>query len=102
MIVTCVHVYVKPEHVQQFIEASKINHQHSITEPTNLRFDILQSTDDPTRFLLYEAYESEEGAQAHKQTSHYLTWRKSVEPWMAEPRQGIAYRCVAPTSQKQS
>ncbi|MFZ0254472.1 MAG: antibiotic biosynthesis monooxygenase [Gammaproteobacteria bacterium] len=102
MIVTCVHVYVKPEYVQQFIEASKINHQHSIIEPTNLRFDILQSTDDPTRFLLYEAYESEEGAQAHKQTSHYLTWRTTVEPWMAQPRQGIPYRFIAPTSRNES
>jgi autoinducer 2-degrading protein len=102
MIVTCVHVYVKPEHVQQFIEASKINHQHSITEPANLRFDILQSTDDPTRFLLYEAYASEEGARAHKQTSHYLAWRKAVEPWMAQPRQGVPYRSVAPTSQNES
>lgn len=102
MIVTCVHVYVKPEHVQEFIEASKVNHQNSIKEPTNLRFDVLQSVDDPTRFLLYEAYESEDGARAHKQTSHYLAWRKTVEPWMAEPRQGIAYRFVAPTSRNES
>lgn len=102
MIVTCVHVYVKPEHVQQFIEASRVNHQHSVTEPTNVRFDVLQSRDDPTRFLLYEAYESEEGAQAHKQTTHYLTWRKTVEPWMAQPRQGIPYRFIAPTHRSEA
>ncbi len=98
MIATCVHVYVKPEYVQQFIEASRINHQHSIAEPTNVRFDLLQSADDPSRFLLYEAYESEAGAQAHKETNHYLTWRKKVEPWMAQPREGILYRFVAPMS----
>lgn len=102
MIVTCVHVYVKSEYLQQFIEASKANHQHSIAEPTNVRFDVLQSTDDPTRFLLYEAYESEDGAQAHKQTIHYLNWRKTVEPWMAQPREGIRYRFVAPTSRNDS
>ena len=101
MIVTCVHVHVKPEYVQQFIEASRLNHQHSIAEPTNLRFDVLQSADDPTRFLLYEAYESEDGAKAHKQTNHYLTWRETVAPWMAEPRQGVPYRFVAPATRNE-
>ena len=59
MIVTCVHVQVKPEHVDRFIAASKPNHLGSVQEKGNFRFDICQSADDPTRFLLYEAYESE-------------------------------------------
>jgi len=96
MIVTCVHVDVKPEYVEDFIRATRINHQNSVAEPTNLRFDVLQSTDEPTKFLLYEAYASEEGAAAHKQTEHYLTWRKAVEPWMAKPRQGVPYTGIAP------
>ena len=57
MIVTCVHVFVKPEHVEDFIAASKQNHENSVQEPGNRRFDVLQSTEDPTRFLLYEAYD---------------------------------------------
>ncbi len=96
MIVTCVHVYVKPEHVEDFIRATRMNHENSVKEPMNLRFDVLQSSEDPTRFLLYEAYESEEGAAAHKQTEHYLTWRKSVEQWMAKPRHGVPYKGIAP------
>lgn len=96
MIVTCVHVFVKPEHVEDFIKATKINHENSIQEPQNTRFDILQDKQDPTKFILYEAYESEEGAAAHKQTEHYLTWRDTVAPWMAEPRKGIPYTVIAP------
>ncbi|MGK7907473.1 MAG: antibiotic biosynthesis monooxygenase [Synechococcus sp.] len=96
MIVTCVHVRVKPEHVEDFIEASVLNHQGSIQEAENRRFDILQDKDDPTCFILYEAYESEAGAAAHKQTNHYLAWRESVAPWMAEPRKGIPYTVIAP------
>ena len=61
-----------------------------------MRFDVLQSRDDPGRFLLYEAYESEERAAAHKNTEHYLTWRKTVEPWMAKPREGVPYLGIAP------
>jgi len=97
MQVTIVHVHVKPEHVDAFIEASKHNHQQSVQEPGNLRFDILQLADDPTRFVLYEAYQSSEDVVAHKQTSHYLTWREKVADWMAEPRQGISYNGLYPT-----
>lgn len=96
MIVTCVHVWVKAEHVEDFIAASQANHAGSVTEPGNLRFDVLQSTDDPTRFLLYEAYESEGAAKAHKETSHYLTWRETVADWMAQPRKGDPYQVIAP------
>ena len=96
MIVTCVHVDVKPEHVEDFIQASRLNHENSIKEPTNIRFDVLQRKDDPTKFMLYEAYESEEGAAAHKNTQHYLDWRKAVEPWMATPREGVPYHVIAP------
>lgn len=96
MIVTIVHIAVKPEHVEQFILATIENHQNSITEKGNLRFDVLRHRDDPSLFTLYEAYESDEAAAAHKTTAHYLKWREAVEPWMAQPRRGIAHGVVAP------
>jgi (4S)-4-hydroxy-5-phosphonooxypentane-2,3-dione isomerase len=96
MIVTIVHVDVKPQHLQDFIEATKLNHINSIQEPENCRFDVLQDPRDETKFILYEAYQTEAGAQAHKQTQHYLTWRDTVAPYMAQPRQGISYQVIAP------
>jgi len=101
MIVTTVTVFVKPEHIEDFIRATAENHRGSVTEPGNMRFDVLQCTDDPTRFLLYEAYESEEAAAAHKQTPHYLAWRAAVEPWMAKPREGVRHRVVFPADRSQ-
>ena len=92
MHVTLVYVRVKPEHVDEFIEASRANHEGSIKEPGNVRFDVVQQDDDPTRFVLYEAYRSAEDAAAHKQTEHYLRWRECVADWMAEPRQGVLHR----------
>ncbi len=89
MQVTLVHVHVKPENVQDFIEASLENSRHSMKEPGNLRFDVLQPKDDPCRFILYEAYATTEDAAAHKATAHYLKWRDTVADWMAEPRQGV-------------
>ena len=52
MFVTCVTVYVKTEHVDDFIRATIENHDSSVKEPGNMRFDVLQCHDDPTRFLL--------------------------------------------------
>ena len=91
MHVTLVHVQVKPEHVDAFIDACRDNHSASIHEPGNLRFDVLQSPDDPCRFVLYEAYADAQAAAAHKQTAHYLHWRDTVAGWMAAPRQGQPY-----------
>jgi len=90
--VTIVYVHVKPENVRDFIEASLENARGAANEPGNLRFDVLRMDDDPTRFVLYEAYATAEDAAAHKDTPHYRKWRETVADWMAEPRQGIVYR----------
>lgn len=96
MIVTVVHVVVKPQNIDQFIQETLENHRHSIREKGYLRFDILQQRDNPSVFTLYEAYGSDETAAAHKKTAHYLKWREAVEPWMAKPRHGEAHDVLAP------
>ena len=96
MLVTLVHVWVKPEYISAFIEASAENHKRSILEPGNFRFDILQDAKDPGKFVLYEVYENEESAAAHKETPHYLKWRDSVVAWMEKPREGIKHTMLFP------
>lgn len=96
MNVTIVHVNVKPAHIEDFIEASRLNHEASVKEAGNARFDVLQSAADPDHFVLYEAYTSAAEAAAHKESAHYLAWRETVAEWMAEPRQGIAYNGLFP------
>lgn len=97
MIATLVHVEVKKEFIGPFIEATRNNHENSVQEPGNFRFDILQDAQNPTRFLLYEVYESEEAAALHKQTPHYAVWRDSVAPWMAKPREGVKHHLLFPS-----
>jgi autoinducer 2-degrading protein len=89
-------VQVKPEYIDKFILECEKNHRSSVMEPGNCRFDILQSAEDPTNFLLYEAYDSAESAAAHKKTAHYEVWRAAVAPWMAEPRRGVQYNALYP------
>jgi (4S)-4-hydroxy-5-phosphonooxypentane-2,3-dione isomerase len=98
MIVNCVYVSIKSESLKDFIEATRDNHYNSVKEPGNLRFDILQLEDDPLKYLLYEAYESEEAAMSHKNSNHYLEWRDRVKDMMAEPRKSIRYNIIEPNS----
>ena len=100
MIVNCVYVHVKPGSVEAFIVASTENHFASVKEARNLRFDFIQQADDPCRFMIYEAYESEEAATAHKSTPHYLKWRETVQDMMAEPRKGVKYNILHPLKMK--
>lgn len=97
MFVTTVSIHVKKDSLPDFIEVSLENHLSSIQEPGNLRFDILQNAEDPTRFTFYEAYETKEQAAAHKDTPHYLKWRDTVADWMASPRIGTAHYSLAPS-----
>ncbi len=96
MYVTIVRVSVKPEYVEAFKEASRLNHERSVRESGNMRFDILQLAEDPTQFVFYEAYKTQQDALAHKATQHYFAWRETVADWMAEPRQGVVYHGCYP------
>jgi len=96
MFVTLVQVHVIPDHIREFIAASQANHAASVQESGNLRFDVLQSPQDPGHFMFYEAYRTRQDAAAHKETDHYRTWRDTVADWMAEPRQGISYTGLYP------
>jgi autoinducer 2-degrading protein len=96
MYVTVVTVHVNPEYITDFIAVTRINHEASVRETGNLRFDVLQSADDPACFILYEAYRSAADAARHKETDHYLTWRDQVATWMAAPRQGQRYTGLFP------
>lgn len=97
MIVTCVYIHVKVKAINDFIDATTANHNASVNEPGNLRFDLVQEAEDTSRFMLYEAYESEEASAAHKSTAHYLKWRDTVEVMMAEKRKGVRYNIIQPS-----
>jgi quinol monooxygenase YgiN len=96
MLVVQVHVHVKPEHVEAFKAATVANARASIREPGIARFDVVQQTDDPTRFVLVEVYRTPAATTAHKETAHYATWRDAVAPMMASPRTSVKFTSVFP------
>ncbi len=99
MLIVHVHAHVKPEHVEAFKAATAENARNSVQEPGIARFDVIQQKDDPTRFVLVEVYRTVEATDRHKQTAHYLTWRDTVAPMMAEPRTRVEYTNIYPPDQ---
>ena len=96
MLIVHVHVQVKPECVEAFKAATLANARASVQEPGIARFDVCQRADDPTRFVLVEAYRTPEAPAAHKETKHYQAWRDAVAPMMAEPRTSVKFTNLFP------
>ncbi|MCG9752036.1 (4S)-4-hydroxy-5-phosphonooxypentane-2,3-dione isomerase [Vibrio brasiliensis] len=86
MHVTLVEINVKPNMVERFKEVFLPNHLSSIEEEGNLRFDVLQDEEEPTRFVIYEAYLNEAAVLRHKRTAHYLKCVEELKPIMTGTR----------------
>ena len=96
MLIVHVHVHVKPECVDEFIEATVENASNSLQEHGIARFDVQQQQDDPTRFVLTEVYYTDDDPAKHKETAHYNAWKETVEPMMAEPRTSVKFDNIFP------
>ncbi|CAN5767653.1 hypothetical protein BH11MYX2_BH11MYX2_14470 [soil metagenome] len=93
-----VNVRVKPESIDAFRVATLLNAQSSVKEAGCARFDVLQTHEDSTRFLLIEIYRGPDDQAAHRETEHYRTWRDTVADMMAEPRAAVKYASLFPTT----
>lgn len=94
MLIVHVHVRVKSECIEVFKEITLENARASIKEPGIARFDVVQQSDDPTRFVLVEVYRTADAPAKHKETAHYAKWRDAVVSMMAKPRSRAEYREV--------
>lgn len=102
MLVVHVHVHVKPEHVEAFLDATSKNAEASLKEPGVARFDVVRQVDDPTRFVLVEAYKTADAPARHKETAHYAAWRDAVADLMQSPRTSVKYESVCPEESRWS
>jgi autoinducer 2-degrading protein len=99
MFIAAVHVYIKPDRVDDFKEMIQANHEGSIREPGCLRFDVAQSKADPTEFLLWECYVDEEANRFHKTTPHYLAFKAMAPELMARERVSDLYTGIYPATE---
>lgn len=80
MFAITVTVRVKLDRRQEFLTA--INHQADASrelEPGCLRFELLESADDPLEFLIFEVYATpDDYRSAHRETPHYSRWAQAA------------------------
>jgi (4S)-4-hydroxy-5-phosphonooxypentane-2,3-dione isomerase len=102
MIIIHIFVRVHENRIDDFKKASLENVMSSSKEPGIAYLNVLQSPENPTRFLLEEAYRSADALGKHKETKHYKIWRDTVESMMAEPRLSTRYINIFPDDDKQN
>ena len=96
MFVVHIYIQVKPDYIDEFKQICVENAQKSVKEPGIKRFDVLQQSDDPTKFVLVEAYLDESGVAQHKQTAHYNKWRSEAEKMIVGERTRAKFAPIWP------
>ncbi|MBI3153101.1 MAG: antibiotic biosynthesis monooxygenase [Chloroflexi bacterium] len=91
MYVLSVTAHVLPNKVETFLHIIMEYALATRKESGNVRYDILQSEDDPSCFVIYEAYRTKEDFMIHRETPHSARWKTETEFLMAKPRERI--RC---------
>jgi quinol monooxygenase YgiN len=75
MHVVLVLVTVRAELLEEFESALVHNARESVAHDTGcVRFDVSQHYDDPTRWVLYEVYDSADAHAAHRRSPHFLAY----------------------------
>jgi (4S)-4-hydroxy-5-phosphonooxypentane-2,3-dione isomerase len=69
--VSAVDLDIAPAEMEKFLAALKENGAASVKEPGCQRFDIMVLASNPNHVFIYEVYDNEAAAQAHRTTDHF-------------------------------
>ena len=83
MILINVKYKVKPEKAEDFLDAVAEFTQATRSEPGNLWFEWYRAPQDPTVFLLVEAFKDDAG-EAHVNSEHFAKGLESMKPFLVE------------------
>jgi ribose 5-phosphate isomerase B len=85
---------VKPEHRQAFYEAALEDARNTKAhEPGCLRFDVVEDTQNPNRFVFFEVYRDADALKAHTQAPYLAKWVEATKPMVLQ-RQLVRGRTV--------
>lgn len=84
MILICVKWKIKPEYADQWPEIARDFTEATRAEPGCLWFDWSRGLDDPTEYVLVEAFRDDDAGAAHVQSDHFRTARRTLPPHLAE------------------
>ncbi|KKK07796.1 putative quinol monooxygenase [Micromonospora sp. HK10] len=75
---------VRPEHADRWPQIAADFTAATRAEPGCLWFDWSRSLDDPTEYVLVEAFRDDEAGAAHVQSAHFRQAQRTLPPHLAE------------------
>ena len=75
---------VRPEDADRWPEITGEFTRATRAEPGCLWFDWSRSVDDPTEYVLVEAFRDDDAAAAHVGSDHFATAQRTLPPHLAE------------------
>ncbi|MGF1521629.1 MAG: putative quinol monooxygenase [Leptolyngbyaceae cyanobacterium] len=84
MITVIIQVKVKSNQVQAFKALTLPNIQERINSAGNLRFEVYQQEDDPSRFVMVEVFRSQAEIDAYYATESYRKWHQATADMVIE------------------
>ena len=75
---------IRPEDADRWPEISRSFTEATRAEPGCLWFDWSRSIEDPTEYVLVEAFADGDAGAAHVQTDHFRAAQKELPPHLAE------------------
>ncbi|NJC71304.1 antibiotic biosynthesis monooxygenase [Planosporangium thailandense] len=75
---------VRPEHADRWPEIAREFTEATRREPGCMWFDWSRSIEDPTEYVLVEAFRDDEAGAAHVQSDHFRTAQRTLPPYLAQ------------------
>ena len=75
-------IYVKPEHVADFIEAAREIIDSSRTEKGNLSYTLYQDPYNETNFIMVELWKDQNAIDLHFQKSYFKSFGETTGNWL--------------------
>ena len=75
---------VRPDDADRWPEIARSFTEATRAEPGNLWFDWSRSLDDPTEYVLVEAFADDDAGAAHVQSDHFRTAQQELPAHLAE------------------
>jgi quinol monooxygenase YgiN len=75
---------VLPEHADRWPEISRQFTQATRNEPGCMWFDWSRGIEDPTEYVLVEAFRNDEAGAAHVHSDHFKNAQQTLPPYLAE------------------
>ncbi len=84
MIFITAKFWVRPEHAEQWPEITRVFTDATRSEPGCLWFNWSRNVDDPTEYVLVEAFHDADAGAAHVQSDHFGQARVDLPSYLVE------------------